>query len=61
VEYFWKICWERSRFITLTRIEGAVIADHTWCETMEKESNEQRGMGIHYKGSQGQTEKTVEL
>jgi hypothetical protein len=28
---------------------------------MEKESIGDRGMGVHYKGSQGQTERTVEL
>jgi hypothetical protein len=28
---------------------------------MEKESTGERGMGVRYKGSQGQTERTVEL
>jgi hypothetical protein len=28
---------------------------------MEKENIGERGMGIHYKGSQGQTKRTVEL
>jgi hypothetical protein len=28
---------------------------------MEKESTGERGMGIRYKGSQGQTKRTVEL
>jgi hypothetical protein len=28
---------------------------------MEKESIEERGMGVRYKGSQGQTKRTVEL
>ena len=32
-----------------------------WCETMENESIEQRGMGINYKGIQGQTEEAVAL
>ena len=31
------------------------------CETMENESIGQRGMGISYKGSQGQTERVVAL
>jgi hypothetical protein len=28
---------------------------------MEKESTGERGMGVRYKGSQGQTKRTVEL
>jgi hypothetical protein len=28
---------------------------------MEKQSTGERGMGVGYKGSQGQTERTVEL
>ena len=32
-----------------------------WCETMEIESIGQRGMGINYKGSQGQTERAIML
>ena len=31
------------------------------CETTENESNGQRGMGINYKGSQGQTERAIAL
>jgi len=31
------------------------------CETMENESIGQRRMGINYKGSQGQTKRTVVL
>jgi len=31
----------------------------TGCETMENESIGKRGMGINYKGSQGQTERAV--
>jgi len=31
------------------------------CERMENESIGQRGMGINYKGSQGQTERAVAL
>jgi hypothetical protein len=32
-----------------------------WCETLENESIGKRGMGINYKGSQGQTERAVAL
>jgi hypothetical protein len=32
-----------------------------WYETMEKESIGQRGMGMNYKGSQGQTERAIAL
>jgi hypothetical protein len=32
-----------------------------WCEKMEKESIGERGMGVRYKGSQGQTNRTAEL
>ena len=31
------------------------------CEMMENESIGQRGMGINYKGSQGQTERAIAL
>ena len=31
------------------------------CETMESKSIEQRGMGINYRGSQGQTERAIAL
>jgi hypothetical protein len=33
----------------------------TRCEAMENESIGKRGMGINYKGSQGQTERAVVL
>jgi hypothetical protein len=32
-----------------------------WCETMENEGIGKSGMGINYKGSQGQTERAVVL
>jgi hypothetical protein len=34
---------------------------NAWCEKVEKESIGERGMGVRYKGSQGQTKRTVEL
>ena len=42
-----KRCGERSK--------------EAWCETMESESIGQRGIGINYKGRQGQTERAVVL
>jgi hypothetical protein len=33
----------------------------TQCEMMENESIGKRGMGINYKGSQGQTERAIVL
>jgi hypothetical protein len=34
---------------------------NAWCEKMKKECTGERGMGVGYKGSQGQTKRTVEL
>jgi hypothetical protein len=38
-----------------------LIPKNALCEKMEKESIGERGMGARYKGSQGQTKRTVEL